>query len=216
MILTVDVGNTNVKTKLFKTGKSALEKIMVASVNPGKLKQVMPRLKKYKKEILVVGKDIKVPLESRYNSRQIGQDRLVTAFAAGKIYGRPALILDFGTALTFDVVSKDNVYLGGIILPGIKMSLESLHNKTALLPEVEFKKAKGFVGKNTRDSIRNGMIYGYAAICEGLIKKFRKKYKNLNVVATGGNAKLISRYTSSIQKVDENLSLKGLHLLSKV
>jgi len=237
MLLAIDIGNTNINAAFFKgkklvkrlNGESSLplavgrgkelspSRIIVVSVVPKKLKKILSILKKIfgssTVPIYVVGKNLKVPLKSLYNPRQIGQDRLVSAYAASKLFGTPVLIVDFGTAVTFDVVSKTCVYLGGLILPGIRMSLESIHNKTALLPAVEFKKAKGFIGTNTQDSIRNGMIYGYASICEGLIKKFNKKFKNLKVVATGGDAKLISRYTNSISHVEPDLSLKGVSFL---
>ncbi len=240
MLLAIDIGNTNISVGLFK-GKRLIrkasygdrsqlsgivsgrdlspyiknvDKVIIVSVAPKRLKEVLRILKRiYRKKIYIIGKDIKVPLKSHYNPKEIGQDRLVTAYAASIVYGTPVLTIDFGTAVTFDVVSKQNLYVGGLILPGIKMSLESLHKKTAFLPEVEFKKAKEFIGKNTKDSIRSGMVYGYVSICEGLIKRFKKKFRALKVVATGGDAKLISNYTSSIQKVDENLSLKGISML---
>ena len=192
-----------------------MDKVIIDSVSPKKLKMVLGSLWKthYRGEVYIVGKDIKVPLKSVYNPREIGQDRLVTAYAASRVYGKPALTIDFGTALTFDVVSKKNVYLGGLILPGIKMSLESLHKKTALLPEIALREARGFIGRNTKISITNGIIYGYVSLCEGLIRKFRRRFKDLKVVATGGNAKLISKYTPLIKNVDEDLSLKGLAML---
>ena len=164
---------------------------------------------------MVVGENIKVPLTCEYNKRQIGQDRLVTAFAASVLYGLPIVIVDFGTAVTFDVVSRKKSYLGGLIVPGIKMSLESLFERTALLPKTYLKKTVSFIGKNTQSSISSGMTYGYAALCEGMIKIFRKKIsKNIKVIATGGDATLISRFSPSIKNVDINLSLKGLYLVS--
>ena len=234
MLLAVDIGNTNINLALIdrkgriknkfkipthkfnlrttlKGIRRKIDKIIVVSVVPKVLKKV-------KREVrtLIVGDNIKVPLKSVYNKKEIGQDRLVTAFAAKSLYDLPILIIDFGTAVTFDVVSKKGAYLGGLILPGIKMSLTSLSERTAMLPETYLKKTRSIIGKDTRSSIRGGMIYGYAAMCEGLIGLFRKKLgRDLKVVATGGDAPIISRYTSSIRKVDLNLSLKGLYLLSK-
>lgn len=233
LLACIDVGNTNVKAGLFdgprilkkfvftadliKKYAPRIKKVIIVSVSPRRLKDVLEALKKASKScipIYIVGKDVKVPLESLYNPREIGQDRLVTAYAAVKSHSSPVLIIDFGTAVTFDIVSDRNVYLGGLILPGIKMTIESLHNKTALLPEIELKKAKGFIGRATEDSIRNGIIYGYASMCDGLIAKFKKRFKRLNIVATGGDARLISGYmSSSMRVIDEDLSLKGLSLL---
>ena len=246
MLLAVDVGNTNITFALIdKQGKITrkysiptwqprrltyevnlrgcqgyvIDKIFIVSVVPKALRGVKRSLEKRFKnaKISVVGKDVKVPLKCLYNKREIGEDRLVTAFAARALYGLPVLIIDFGTAVTFDVVSKKGVYLGGLILPGIKMSLESLSERTAMLPKTYLKKTHLFIARDTASSIRSGMNFGYGALCEGLIALFRKKIgKNIKVVATGGDAPLISNYAPSIKKIDLDLSLKGLHLLDQV
>ncbi|NQT22778.1 MAG: type III pantothenate kinase [Candidatus Omnitrophica bacterium] len=240
MLLAIDIGNTNINAAFFKGKKlvkrmtfggfpqaegmilkreisriNKADSIIIVSVSPKRLNTVLGTLRKTNKgiPIYIVGKHLKVPIKSLYNPKEIGQDRLVSAYAASRLYGTPVLIVDFGTAVTFDVVSKNLVYLGGLILPGVKTSLESIHKKTALLPEVELRRARGFIGTNTKDSIRNGMVYGYSLLCEGLIRKFKNKFKNLKVVATGGDAKLISRYSPSIRKVDADLSLKGISFL---
>jgi len=242
MVLAIDIGNTNIDFALMdKRGRvcsrytmpagkfnlSAIfdkikkrnktDKIIVVSVAPDALKKVKSALKKNFAGVstIVVGENAKVPLKSAYRKNEVGQDRLITAFAAKTLYGLPVLIIDFGTAVTFDAVSENGEYLGGLILPGVKMSLESLHERTAMLPKTHLKKTHSFIGKDTHSSIRNGMIYGYAAMCDGLITLFRKKLgKHLKIVATGGDSALISRYTQSVKKVDPTLSLKGLHLLS--
>jgi type III pantothenate kinase len=194
-----------------------LKKIIIVSVVPGIATRFTKTAKKVFKNarVSIVGKDLKVPLKNQYNKSQIGQDRLVTAYAATKLFGTPCLIVDFGTAVTFDAVSARNVYLGGLILPGIKMSLASLYSGTSLLPKVVLKKAQGFIGKNTKQSIVNGMVYGYGSVCDGLVAHFRKQLgKKLQIVATGGDARLISKYTSSIKKINPSLSLQGLAFLS--
>ena len=236
MILAVDVGNTNInfalidkegkiirkystssaKMEVWRSQRNKVDKIIIVSVVPRTLKKIESILRKTFKnaKILVVGRNIKVPLKCEYNKREIGQDRLITAFSAKLLYCLPILIVDFGTAVTFDAVSKKGTYVGGLILPGIKMSLESLSERTAKLPKTYLKKTHSFIGKDTRSSIRNGMIYGYSSICEGLIKRFKKELgKNMRVIATGGDANLISKYTPSMKKVDADLSLKGLYLL---
>jgi len=237
MLLAVDIGNTNINFALIDargrikrrystpTAKPRFlplkaDKIIIVSVVPKALLKVKNALKKKfpRAGVLVAGRNAKVPLKCAYNKRQVGQDRLVTAFAAGALYGLPILIVDFGTAVTFDAVSKGGVYLGGLILPGIKMSLESLSERTAMLPRTYLKKTRSFIiGKDTVSSIRGGMAYGYGALCEGLINLFRKKLgRGMKIVATGGDAALISRYAPSMKKIDPDLSLKGLYLLSRI
>ncbi|MDD5439794.1 MAG: type III pantothenate kinase [Candidatus Omnitrophica bacterium] len=241
MILAIDVGNTNTHAGIFDIKKSVgannysplpvdtfyfpgairryakkIHKVIIVSVAPNRLRVALKELKRYYSgPVAMVGRDIHVPLKSEYNPKQIGQDRLVTAYAAAHIYGSPVLIIDFGTAVTFDVVSSRGVYCGGLILPGLKMSLESLHKGTALLPEVMLKKTPGFIGRNTGESIRHGMIYGYASLTEGLIRRFRRMFKGLRIVATGGNAHLIGSYTPLLKQIDGALALKGLCLLEK-
>ncbi|MGB2706429.1 MAG: type III pantothenate kinase [Candidatus Omnitrophota bacterium] len=230
MLLAVDIGNTNINYALIdKKGKirrprrsdlrgQEIDEIIIVSVAPKTLRKVKRDLRRRfnKVRISVVGRDVKVPLKCVYNKRQIGQDRLITASAAASLYGLPILIIDFGTAVTFDVVSGKRVYLGGLILPGVKMSLESLSERTAMLPKTYLKKTRSFIGKDTSSSIRSGMLYGYGALCEGLIKLFRKRVgKSVKVVATGGDAPLIAKYAPSMKNVDLDLSLKGLYLLSR-
>jgi len=243
MLLAVDIGNTNIslglinnsgrivrqystptgskklKSLLAKINKiNRVDKIIVVSVVPKVLGSVRRSLKKYfrNSKILVVGGNVRVPLKCVYNKKEIGQDRLVTAFAAKSLYGLPVLIVDFGTAVTFDCISKKGVYLGGLILPGIKMSLESLSERTAMLPKTYLKKTASFIGKSTKESIRGGLIYGYSSICGGMIDLFKRRVdKRIKVVATGGDAPLISKYTPTLKRVNLDLSLKGLYLLAK-
>ena len=227
-LLAVDIGNTNTKAAVFSGGRirypgrledacrKGIDKVVVASVSPERLKKTLPGLiKKYgNKAVHIIGKDIRVPLRSLYNPRQIGQDRLVTAYAASVLYGTPVLIIDFGTAVTFDVVSKKGVYMGGIIFPGIKMSLESLHKKTALLPKVALRSARGFAARDTKTSISNGIIYGYSYVCRGIVSRMSGQFRGLRIVATGGDAELIGRYAPGFEVVDKDLSLKGIRLLA--
>jgi len=244
MTLAVDIGNSNitlalmderrriVKTYLVPTAKPFLGKIaarikkrhkvdtvIMVSVVPRVLGKVRADAKKLfsSATIYVVGEDIKVPLKCEYNRKEIGQDRLVTALAAKSLYGLPILIIDFGTAVTFDAVSSKGVYLGGLILPGIKMSLESLSERTAMLPKTFLKETRSFIGRNTASSIRSGMIYGYASLCDGLISLFRKKVnRRIKVVATGGDAPLIRKHINSSLTIDQSLSLKGLSILIRL
>lgn len=192
--------------------------IIISSVVPVSLARLVFHLNKMMAaNIYIIGRDIKVPVKNLYkNKDEVGHDRLVNAYAAKRLYGAPCVIVDFGTAITFDVVSAKGDYLGGLILPGIGISLRSLYEKTALLPKVELKAAKDIIGKDTVASMRGGILFGFGAMCDGLVAGYRKLLgRSLKVIATGGNASLIKRYTKSIQFVDENLTLKSLYLISK-
>ncbi|MCX5680231.1 MAG: type III pantothenate kinase [Candidatus Omnitrophica bacterium] len=235
-ILAIDIGNTNITVGSFdglklvkkekiptsaysfykRISRYSADEVIISSVVPLALARIVYELNRIsKRKVVILGKDIKVPVKNLYrNKDEVGQDRLVNAFGARAIYGSPAVIIDFGTAITFDIISKNGSYLGGLILPGIEMGLRSLYEKTALLPKVELKPAKGIIGKDTVDSMRGGILFGYGAMCDSLILKYRALLgRGVRVIATGGNAKLIKRYARSIQIVDEDLTLKSLALI---
>ncbi len=145
---------------------------------------------------------------------EIGADRLVNAVAALHEYGSPVVIVDFGTAITIDVVDSEGVYLGGAIAPGIAISMEALYGKTAKLPKVSFQPPPDIIGRTTEESIRVGIIYGFAGLVDSLVKGVKQKLKeNLQVIATGGHASIIAPISETIQKVDEDLTLKGLKII---
>jgi type III pantothenate kinase len=244
-LLAIDIGNTNITAGLFREGrlcrrmkisthaystyaksiKGLLKRvpengranIIVSSVVPLALSRLVMSLNRIGAgRIVVLGRDFKVPVTNLYRIRsEVGTDRLVNAFAAKAIYGTPSVVVDFGTAITFDCISKEGDYLGGLILPGIAMSLSGLHKKTALLPRVELKRARNIIGKDTVNSIRGGILFGFGKMCDGLVSEYRKMLgSRLKVIATGGNARLISGYSKSVRFVDEDLTLKGLYLIS--
>jgi type III pantothenate kinase len=199
-------------------GAGDIDRVIISSVVPLALARFVVSVNKLMKvKINIVGRDVKAPIKNLYRMKnEVGQDRLVNAFAAKLIYGYPGVIIDFGTAITFDVVSKKGEYLGGLILPGIEMGLQSLYKRTALLPRVELKLAKSIIGTDTESSMQGGILFGYGAMCDGLIAKYRKMLgKDLSVIVTGGNAKLIKLYSKSIQVVDEDLTLKGLYHIAE-
>lgn len=196
-----------------------VERVIVSSVVPPALRRLARALNKIgNRKVSIVGKDIKVPIENLYRiKKEVGQDRLVGAFAALMMYGSPCVVIDFGTAITFDIVSKRGQYLGGLILPGIEISLASLYEKTALLPKVKLKDAPYIIGKDTKNSMRGGILFGFGAMCDGLVSRYKKILGNdTKIIATGGNASLMKKYAKSIQVVDENLTLKGLNLITPV
>jgi len=149
------------------------------------------------------------------NPADVGADRIVNAVAAFEQYGKSCIVVDFGTAITFDCVSARGEYLGGAIMPGMSISLDALSNRTAKLPRVDISiPPQKAIGANTVDAIRSGLLFGYGAMVDGLIKKLSAEFTETpQVIATGGMAELISAYTESIQIVDPMLTLKGLYIL---
>lgn len=190
--------------------------VIISSVAPAALRRLSYSLRRLVKcRVKIVGSNISALVRNRYRvKRQVGRDRLVNAFAAKLIYGAPCVIIDFGTAVTFDLVSKSGDYLGGLIMPGIDMSLQGLYEWTALLPRVRLKRAANIIGKDTAGSIRGGILFGLGVMCDGLVSRYKAILgKNLKVIATGGNAGLVKKYSKSIETVDEDLTLRGLYLI---
>ena len=195
---------------------SEIQAVVVCSVVPRVLRKLKPLLRRsLNKKILIVGGNIHVPIKNCYRDpRQVGQDRLVGAYAARSLYGTPLIVVDLGTAITFDVISRQGTYLGGMIVPGIRLSAESLFKKTALLPLVDIKGPKEIIGRDTENSILSGIFYGYGALCDGVIGLLAQKIKSRpRVIVTGGYADLMKRYAGRFERIDEDLVLKGLELL---
>lgn len=165
---------------------------------------------------LLLGPGLKTGMNIRVdNAREVGADRVVNNVAAMRKYGAPVIVIDFGTATTFNVVDKNGVFIGGIIAPGIKGSLDSLVNGTAKLPRVEIERPAKAIGTNTVTNMQSGIVYGFAGLVEYLIKKIKRELKSddVKVVATGGFSEIIAAETSCIDKVDKLLTLEGLKYL---
>lgn len=145
----------------------------------------------------------------------IGQDRLANAIAARRHFGAPVVVVDFGTAVTFDVVSRKGAYVGGIIAPGLASMTDYLHEKTALLPRIRIREPRGVIGKNTREAMLVGAVHGYRGLVRELIRELRRELKapRLSVVATGGYATLIAEGLPEITSVRPHLTLEGLRIL---
>ena len=144
----------------------------------------------------------------------VGADRLVNTVSAHQRYGGPLIIVDFGTATTFDVVGSDGSYQGGIIAPGVNLSLEALHRAAARLPRIAVERPERIVGKATIPAMQSGIFWGYIGLIEGLVTRIRKEYENeMPVIATGGLSPLFARSTDVIEKTDEELTLKGLYTI---
>ncbi len=173
-------------------------------------------IKKYLEiEPLAVSPGIKTGMPIRYNNpKEVGADRIVNAVGAFEKYKKELIIIDFGTATTFDYVSADGEYLGGTITPGVMISLESLCEKASKLPRVELMKPKTVIGKDTVSSMQSGIFYGYVSLVNGMVEKIKKEMKSdPMVIATGGLASLISSSAKSVDKVEAHLTLDGLKII---
>jgi len=146
--------------------------------------------------------------------REVGADRIVNAVAAFEYYGGPAIVVDFGTATTFDAISARGEYLGGVIAPGIGISAEALFERAAKLPRVEIVKPKIVIGKNTIGSMQAGLFYGYVGLVDGIVRRMGKEMEREPVViGTGGLAHLILAESETVHRIDPLLTLKGLQIL---
>ena len=164
---------------------------------------------------LVVGAGVKTGVRIRMdNPREVGCDRIVNAAASHHLYGGPLIIVDMGTATTFDVVSKEGDYLGGAIAPGITTAAEALFMRAAVLPRVELTRPQRAIGTSTITAMQSGIIFGYVGLVEGVVSRLQQELgKKTKVIATGGYAELIAKETSVIDVVDLNLTLVGLRLV---
>ncbi len=151
--------------------------------------------------------------------RTVGADRIVNACAVKALVGGPAVVVDFGTATTFDAIDRDGNYLGGAIAPGLEVAADSLSGRTAKLPKVDLTVPSTAIGRNTIDAIRSGIMFGYVALVEGMIARFESELvphappESLTVVATGGLGATIASLTSCIDRVEPTLTLEGLRLI---
>lgn len=150
------------------------------------------------------------------NPEEVGADRLLNALAAHRAFGGPLAVVDFGTATTFDVVDQDGSYLGGIIAPGINLSIEALHRAAARLPRIGIGRPQAVIGRDTVSAMRSGIYWGYVGLVEGLVGRIKAEYGSpLRVIATGGLAPLFSEGTTVIEKIEPDLTLDGLRLLAE-
>jgi type III pantothenate kinase len=169
----------------------------------------------FRQTALVVSSDIDTGLILEYdNPKEIGSDRIVNAAAAYHKYRRDLIVVDFGTATTFCVITKTGEYRGGVIAPGLGISAEALFSRTAKLSKVEFVRPKSVIGVDTASSIQSGLLFGYAGMVDALVRRIEQELgRPAYVVATGGLASVIAPETTAIQKVDQFLTLEGLELL---
>ena len=166
-------------------------------------------------EPIVVGPGVKTGMALRYdNPREIGADRLVNAVAAFERFHEACVVVDFGTAITFDPVSANGEYLGGLIAPGVELSLEALTERAAKLPKVDLAEPREVIGKSTVEALRSGVIYGFAGLVDGILERIgRELGPDFRTIATGGQAHVIVPSCERVSEIDDLLTLTGLRLI---
>ena len=249
MLLTIDIGNTNLTLGLYDgeklgprwrlatdhekmpdeyglqlTGLLAhaslsakdISGICLASVVPPLTGKVLHACRQYLgQDPLVVDAGVKTGVRVRYEDpRAVGADRIADAAAVQRLYGGPACVVDFGTATTFDGISKEGDYLGGAIAPGINIASEALFLRTAKLPRVDLQRPPTAIGRNTVHAMQSGLLFGYVALVEGMVARFRTELgPEMKVIATGGLAEVIAAETKVLQIVAPWLTLEGLRII---
>jgi type III pantothenate kinase len=249
MLLTIDVGNTNIVYGLFdqkelvhqfrvETGRGrtadeyavvltqllSMHGIAPARVDAAVIASVVPALtepmsalvtRAFGKEALIVGPGIRTGMSILYeNPREVGADRIVNAVAAFEKVKGGVIVVDFGTATTFDCVTPKGEYMGGVIAPGIQISADALFARAAKLPRVEIAKPPKVVGRNTVHSMQSGIVFGYVGLVDGLVERLKEELGYpCAVIATGGLARLITPLSRTIQEADDVLTLVGLRIL---
>ncbi|QQR91217.1 MAG: type III pantothenate kinase [Myxococcales bacterium] len=195
---------------------SAIDACIMASVVPvlGETFRIAIE-KTFSVTTLIVGPGIRTGMPVLYdNPKEVGADRIVNAVAAFERFGGGAIVVDFGTATTFDCISPKGEYLGGVIAPGVRVSAEALAQKAAKLPRAEIRKPQRVVGRNTLESMQSGFVYGYVALVDGLVARLKEELNfPCAVIATGGLARLIHSESTTIEELDDNLTLDGLRIL---
>jgi type III pantothenate kinase len=249
MLLTIDLGNTNLTIGLYQgetltnhwrlatdqarmpdeyglqllglltnAGRTPadLTGICLASVVPQLTVRVLQACREYlKQEPLLVDVGVKTGIRIRYEDpKAVGADRVADAVAVMHLYGGPACIIDFGTATTFNALTKEGDYLGGAITAGINLAAEALFTHAAKLPRIDLQKPPSVIGRNTTHAMQSGLIYGYVSMTEGMVERFRKELgPEMKVIATGGLAEYVTRETGIIQIHAPWLTLDGLRLI---
>ncbi|NQV48292.1 MAG: type III pantothenate kinase [Rhodospirillaceae bacterium] len=201
--------------------RNTIDASIIATVVPATLFNLKSMCRDYfHSEPLIIGQpDVHLGLKVLVDQPdEVGADRLVNAISGHGRYGGPLIIVDFGTATTFDVVDKDGNYIGGVIAPGVNLSLEALHAAAAKLPRVAIGRPDRVIGKGTVEAMQSGIYWGYISMIEGLVTRIREEFGgDMNVIATGGLAPLFAQSTEMIECADAELTLRGLyavHLLN--
>jgi len=249
MLLTIDIGNTNLTLGLYEgeklgahwrlatdhnrmpdeyglqflgllqnAGKTLkdIQGISLASVVPPLTGRVVQACREYlKQEPLVVDTGVKTGIKIRYEDpKAVGADRVCDAVAVLKFYGGPACVVDFGTATTFNAITKDGEYLGGAITAGINLAAESLYTRAAKLPRIDLQRPPSVIGRNTIHAMQSGLLFGYVSMVEGMVARFRSELgSEMKVIATGGMAEVIAKETQVVNFIAPWLTLDGLRII---
>jgi type III pantothenate kinase len=193
-----------------------IKAIIVASVVPPLTPTIVDLCERYfGMTPMVVGPGIKTGISIKMdNPREVGADRIVNAVAAFAKHRKASIVVDFGTATTFDYVSAGGDYMGGVIAPGVNISAEALFRQASKLPRIEVAKPATVIGKNTVAAMQSGIFYGYVALVDGILARIRREIRiSPFVVATGGLAREIAPESTEIHEIDENLTLEGLRII---
>lgn len=194
-----------------------IEGVVMSSVIPS-LNYTLEHMVEYyiRKPMIVAGPGVKSGINVKYeNPKEVGADRIVNSLAAYRLYGGPCIVIDFGTATTFNVINESGEFIGGVICPGIKLSTDALTNNAAKLPRIELIKPERVVGKSTVANMQSGIIYGFIGMVDYLVRKIKSEtgFADAKVIATGGFSELIAEEGNIIDKVDKTLTLTGLRFL---
>lgn len=194
-----------------------VEDVIISSVVPAVMHSFNSAIIKYfGLKPIIVGPGIRTGIRiATTNPKETGADRIVDAVAGYELYGGPVIVVDFGTATTYDLITQDGRFVGGVTSPGIRTSANALWQQAAKLPEIEIRKPKNILAKDTVTSMQGGLVYGYIGQTEYIIRKMKEEsgLGKINVVATGGLGKMIAKETSFINYYDANLTLKGLQII---
>jgi type III pantothenate kinase len=201
---------------LEKIDAKKIRKVIIASVVPPLDPILNEMVQSYfsVKPIFVTYENAGIPVLYE-DPREVGADRIVNAVAAIRKYGKPAIVVDFGTATTFDAITPAGEYRGGLIAPGIVISAQALYEHAAKLPRIDIQKPVKLIGTSAITSMQSGLFYGYVALVDGIVTRMKQELgASARVIGTGGQAPMISQETTLIETVDPNLTLDGLQLLA--
>jgi type III pantothenate kinase len=190
-----------------------IDEVVVSSVVPEADRQLRWMCRdRLDRPVSFIAEDIAVPLDIKLaNPKEIGADRLVNAYAAHRHYGGDLIVIDFGTATTFDVVDREGTYHGGVIAPGINLSLEALNRAAAKLPRIGVEKPQAVIGDSTVSAMQSGVFWGYIGLIEGLVARIQAEFgEPMRTLGTGGLAPLFADATAAIARVDNDLTMTGL------